>query len=281
VTLLAVPLLAGAAYAAIFVVANRLVFEPIPYPQGRWDLQAELGARDVWLDSAGRLHAWWIPVPDTPVVTLYLHGNGGNVACRPGHLQEISAAGSSVLIPDYRGYGRSPGRPSERGLYQDAEAAYEYLIGQGYQPGQIVLLGESLGSAVAVDLASRRECAALILECPFTSAAQMAGTVVPWLGPLFVRGFNSRRKIAAVRAPLLIIHGDADHVVPQAMGRELFEAANPPKSFWTIPGARHKTIVQTAGPLYRARLQQFYESLGLGRTSSKTPDRGQPGLSGR
>lgn len=262
-TIWAVPLLAGAAYAAIYVAANRFVFAPQRFPEGRWDLQDELGAQDVWLESGdGRhLHAWFIEVPGSRVVTLYLHGNGGNVACRPGHLKEIAAAGSSVLIVDYRGYGRSPGWPTERGLYQDAESAYEYLTSQGYSPAQIVLHGESLGSAVAVELATRRSCAGLILECPFTSAAAMAGITVPWLGPLFVRGFNSLRKIVEVHVPLLVIHGDDDPVVPHAMGRELFGAANEPKMFWSIPGARHKTIVQTAGPLYRCRLHQFYESL--------------------
>ena len=175
----------------------------------------------------------------------------------------MAGAGSSVLIVDYRGFGRSEGRPTERGLYRDADAAYEYLIRQGYPPEQIVLHGESLGSAVAVDLAARRLCAGLILECPITSVSDMAAKVVPVVGPLFVRGFNARRKIANVNVPVLIIHGDDDRLVPYAMGRALFEAANQPKSFWTVEGARHQNIVEVAGPLYRERLQAFYESIGL------------------
>jgi fermentation-respiration switch protein FrsA (DUF1100 family) len=271
-----VSIIAGLLYVAIYFVANRLMYHPARYPKGWWEMQAELGAQDVLVRTRDglSLHAWWLEAPASRIVTLYLHGNNGNIASRPGHLREMTGAGSSVLIVDYRGYGRNRGWPTERGLYCDADAGYDYLISQGYQPTQIVVHGESLGSAVAVDLGSRRPCAALILECPFTSAADMAGRTVPVLGPLFVRGFNARRKIAGVRAPLLIIHGDEDPVVPIAMGRALFEAANEPKSFWAVEGARHKTIVQVAGPRYRARLQAFYESLGLGISSeTESPER--------
>jgi len=263
--LAALPLL----YAITYFFANRLQYHPARYPKGRWDLQGELGARDVFVRTRDglSLHAWWMEADARRVVTLYLHGNNGNVSSRPGHLREMLAAGSSVLILDYRGYGRNRGWPMERGLYIDADAGYDYLIQQGFEPSQIVVQGESLGSAVAVDLASRRPCAALVLECPFTSAAAMANKTVPLLGPLFVRGYYSIRKISSVRAPLLIIHGDDDPVVPIAMGRALFEVANEPKYFWAIEGARHKTIVQVAGPRYRARLQEFYEMLGSCRTT--------------
>jgi fermentation-respiration switch protein FrsA (DUF1100 family) len=247
-------------YAAICFVVSRIVYQPTRYPGGWWHTQAESGAQDVWLRTSDgvRLHAWWIEVPGSRVVTLYLHGNGGNLAHRPGHLREMVAAGSSVLIPDYRGYGKSDGRPTERGLYRDADAAYDHLIGMGYQPAQIVVHGESLGSAVAADLASRRACAGVILECPFTSLSDMAGTVVPFVGRLFARGFNTRRKIAAVHVPVLVIHGDRDETVPYALGRAVFEAAHEPKSLWTIAGATHMDIVETAGLSYRARLEAFY-----------------------
>ncbi|HXM45029.1 MAG TPA: alpha/beta hydrolase [Bryobacteraceae bacterium] len=255
--------LAVLVYAAIYFVVSRLIFRPLRYPGGKWHTQAELGARDVWLRTSDgvRLHAWFLEAPGSRLVTMYLKGNGTNLTNRTGHLREIIPAGSSVLILDYRGYGKSEGRPTERGLYRDADAGYDSLIGMGYEPGQIVVLGESLGSAVAVELASRRPCAGVILECPFTSFSAMAGTVVPWAGRLFASGFNSLRKIGGVHAPLLIIHGDHDTITPYAMGRALFEAANEPKSLWTVAGATHIDIVQVAGPLYRARLQSFYESL--------------------
>jgi len=255
--------LAALVYGAIWFVVSRLIFRPLRYPGGFWDTQAELGAQDVWLRTSDGLclHAWFLEAPGSRLVTLYLKGNGTNLTNRKGHLRELVPAGSSVLILDYRGYGKSQGRPTERGLYRDADAGYDRLIGMGYQPAQIVLLGESLGSAVAVDLACRRPCAGVILECAFTSFSAMAGVFVPWVGRFFASGFNSLRKIGGVHAPLLVIHGERDTFAPYAMARALFEAANEPKSFWTVEGAGHIDIVQVAGPLYRARLQAFYAGL--------------------
>lgn len=254
---------AALVWAAVYFIVSRLVYSPTRYPGGWWHTQAETGAQDVWLPTGDglRLHGWWLDAPGSRLVTLYFHGNGGNLAHRPGHLRAMAAAGSAALIFDYRGYGKSPGRPTERGLYRDADAAYDHLIGMGYAPGRIVLLGESLGCAVAVDLARRRPCAGLILECPFTSFSAMAGKVVPLVGRLFASGFNTRRKIADVHVPVLVIHGDRDRLVPYAMGRAVFDAAHEPKSFWTVEGATHVDLVETAGPLYPARLQSFYESV--------------------
>ena len=250
-------------YGAICYIVSRVVYQPTRYPGGWWHTQSEVGAQDVWLLTSDRvrLHAWWVGAPSSRLVTLYLHGNGGNLAHRPGHLHEIAAAGSSVLILDYRGYGKSGGRPTERGLYRDADSGYDHLIGMGYQPAQIVVHGESLGSAVAVELASRRPCGGLILESPFTSLSEMAGSIVPFVGRLFAGGYNTRRKIARVSVPLLVIHGDCDRTVPYAMGRAVFETANEPKSFWTVAGATHVDIVEAAGAQYRVRLQSFYESI--------------------
>jgi hypothetical protein len=253
--------LAALAYVTIYFVVSRLIYQPTRYPGGWWHTQADLGARDVWLRTSDgvRLHAWFVEAPGSRLVTLYFHGNGGNLANRPGHLRQMTALGSSVLIFDYRGYGKSGGRPTERGLYRDADAAYDALIGMGYEAAQIVMYGESLGAAVAVDLAGRRPCAGLILECPFTSFSAIAGTVVPLAGRLFASGFNTRRKITDVHVPVLIVHGDRDRTVPYAMGRAVFEAANEPKLFWTVEGATHKTIIEKGGALYRARLQAFYD----------------------
>ena len=250
-------------YGAIYFAVSRLVYKPTRYPDGWWHTQGEVGAQDVWINTSDglRLHAWWVEAPGSRLVTLYLHGNGANLARRTRHLREIAAAGSSVLILDYRGYGKSAGYPTERGLYRDADAGYDHLIGMGYQHRQIVLLGESLGSAVAADVARRRPCGGVILECGITSLSAIAGTIVPLVGRLFASGFNTRRKIAGVHAPLLIIHGDRDRMVPYAMGRALFDAANEPKSFWTVEGANHSDIISVAGPRYRARLREFYESI--------------------
>lgn len=129
------------------------------------------------------VHGWWVAKPGACLTTLYLHGNVGNITHRLGQ-QEITAAGSSALILDYRGYGKSEGWPTEMGLYQDSSAAYHYSINTGFTPKQIVLHGESLGTAVAVDLASRQGCAGLVLEAPFTSARYVAQATFPLVGPL-------------------------------------------------------------------------------------------------
>lgn len=256
-------LAAAGVYAFLFVMANRAVYYPMRHPQGYWDAQAEVGAADVCLEAGDgvRLHGWWLASPGASLATLFLHGNAGNLTHRAARMKEIAAAGSSILVIDYRGYGKSEGRPSESGLYRDAEAGYLYLAAQGFPPERILLHGESLGTAVAVELARRRPAAAVILESPFTSARDMAGRVLPLVGPLLVWGYNTRSKIGLVRRPLLVIHGNQDEIVPFEMGRAVFEAAAGPKWFWEVAGAGHNDIVDTAGPRYRQRLTDFYRGL--------------------
>ncbi len=185
-------------------IVDRLVYYPMPYPQGEWELQSQTGAQDLWLTTADgiRLNAWWFPKSDSHFATLFLHGNAGNVTHRIDHAQAITSAGSSVLVVDYRGYGKSKGNPSERGLHLDAQAGYDALLQLGYAPNRIILHGESLGTAVAAELASRRSCAGLILESPLASLSKMAGTVLPVIGPLFTRGFDTERTIRRVRVPV-------------------------------------------------------------------------------
>jgi uncharacterized protein len=195
---------------------------------------------------------------------LFLHGNAGNVTHRIDHAHAITTAGSSILVLDYRGYGKSKGHPTEQGLYLDADAAYDALTQLGFRPNQIILQGESLGTAVAVYLASRRPCAGLILESPLTSLSNMAGKVLPVVGPLLAHGFNTRSKIGNVHVPLLVIHGDADEIVPFPQGQAVFKAANPPKELWRVPGAHHNDLLYIAGAEYVTRLRAFLQLLGQG-----------------
>ena len=261
---IAYPLIAAAAYVALYWFANRSVYFPSKYPEGSWGVQAQLGAADVWLNTADgvRIHGWQVNRPGAEFVTLYFHGNAGNITDRYDHFLGITSAGSSdVLMIDYRGYGKSGGRPTEDGLYRDADAAYDYLLKTGHHAGQIILHGESLGTAVAVDLAGRRPCAAVVLEAPFTSGKDAAGTVLPIIGPLVIWSFDSRKKIGRIHAPILIIHGDRDEIIPARFGNALFAAAIEPKSLWIVPGAHHNDIVETAGASYQQHLRAFYESL--------------------
>jgi len=260
------PVVIACVYGALYFFANRAVYYPSKYPQGFWDLQSETGATDVWLKTPDgiRLHAWFVGREGTRLVTLFLHGNAGNVTHRIPHIREIVAAGSAILIPDYRGYGKVEGRPTEKGLYIDSETAFTYLLGLGYRSNQIILHGESLGTAVAVDLASRRPCAGLVLEAPFSSASDVAGTVLPVFGPLLIHSFNSVPKIRWLLRPKLFLQADRDDVIPLQFGQSLYAAAQGPKSFWVVEGAGHNDIVETAGPQYRERLASFYASLKPG-----------------
>src|SRR5262249_55228788 len=133
----------------------------------------------------------------------------------------------------------------------------------GYSAAQIIVHGESLGTAVAVNLASRKPCAGVVLEAPFTSARGVAASILPVLGPMLVWGLDSRARIACVHAPLLIMQGDRDQVISPRLGQALFAAAPQPKSLWVIPGAGHNDILETAGPQYRQRLAAFYQTAVL------------------
>lgn len=255
------------ALALVFILfgklASRLIYYPMRYPAGDWTAGAALGAEDRWLVSKDgvRIHAWWIASPEAPLATLFLHGNAGNVTHRVPHAQRITRAGSSLLLVDYRGYGRSEGTPGEDGLYADADAAYGSLLASGYQPHQIVLHGESLGTAVAVELAVRRGCGGVVLESPLRSVGRIAGGILPFVGPLLVGGFDTESRIARLRAPLLVIHGNRDEVVPFSHGKAVFAAAPEPKWFWEVPGGNHNDLLYAAGAAYEERLREFYAKL--------------------
>jgi fermentation-respiration switch protein FrsA (DUF1100 family) len=165
----------------------------------------------------------------------------------------------SLIITDT---GRGQGQPSERALCHDADAAYAELLHLGYSPERIIVQGESLGTAIAVDLAIRKQCAGVILESPLMSAGRMAGTVLPFIGPLFIRGYDTYSKISRVHAPLMVIHGNADEIVPFSQGRAVFDAANEPKLFWPVSGAHHNDLLEVAGAEYVAHLRDFYKQLG-------------------
>jgi uncharacterized protein len=250
---------------AFFVLrwmAGRAVYYPMRYPQGDWSARERLGASDVWLRTSDgvKLNAWWLECRDARFTTLFLHGNAGNITHREDIARLITGAGSSVLLVDYRGYGRSDGSPSENGLYRDADAAYDWLIAR-IPANRIVIHGESLGTAVAVDLASRRECAGLVLASPFTSARAVASRSLPLAGGVLVTGFDSKAKIIGVKAPLFVLHGDRDEVIDYALGRELFDAGREPKSFWEARGAGHNDLVAVAGQGYVQHLRAFYSHL--------------------
>jgi uncharacterized protein len=220
---------------------------------------------DITLPLGGdRLTGWWVPSQAVqPRTLLYLHGNAGNVAANRDHVLRLRNAGLNVLIIDYRGYGHSTGGPPrEKLLYEDAERAWKYLVEERkIQPAHIVIYGHSLGGAVAIELASRHpEAGALITEDTFTSIADMArGSAYAYL-PLRVivtERFDSISKIRSVHLPKLIIHGDADAMMPTAMARRLYEAAPDPKQLAIIPGGGHDNSAEVNPAAYFAAFNAF------------------------
>lgn len=208
------------------------------------------------------IHGWLVPSEGSEVTLLFFHGNAGNIGDRVENVKLLHEIGIRVLIVDYRGYGLSEGSPSEQGLYEDAQAAYAHLVSrEGVDPQRIAVFGRSLGGAVAVDLASRQPCGRLILESTFTSAAEMAGSLLPILpmGRLMTERFDSAGKIGNVRAPLLQFHGTRDEVVPYRLGEKLHALAPGPKEFVPIPGATHNDTYLVGGRPYFEKIRSFLD----------------------
>jgi len=224
------------------------------------------GAEDVWLTAKDgtRLHGWYFKGQrEVPTATIvYFHGNGGNIS-NVGWLGEsLTKRGFCVLLFDYRGYGLSRGATvDEADLYLDGEAAWEFVVNDKKAAAEtVVLYGQSLGTAIAVETATRRKSGVLILESGFSSASSLAETALPWL-PTWLHGFGrnrfeSARKLRTVRVPVLISHGDPDPVIPTSEGRALFAAANEPKNLLIVPGAGHN-VFGSAGTAYLDQLEKF------------------------
>jgi len=271
------PILAGlAALMGLGGGWRRLVESQIFFPDpvlvtspGREGLAYE----EVWAETADRvrIHGWLIPAPNPLGLILFCHGNAGNISHRMDNLRRLNQAGFAVFIFDYRGYGKSQGRISEKGFYLDAEAAFNLALGQAQRLGtRLVVFGRSLGGAAGVYLAAehppaREALAGLILESTFTNLADMAALHFPL--PLAGRAVKGRldtlSRIARIKAPLLVIHGDRDDLVPLELGRRLFQAAPEPKEFVTLAGAGHNDTYLVAGQAYFDKLRAFVSSLPL------------------
>ena len=242
---------------------DRLVYFPAPFPEGFGSpSQHGLPLQDVYLetDDEVRIHGWFLEKPESSSVLLFFHGNAGNLTDRLGHLQILSLLGINILAIDYRGYGRSEGSPDEAGLYRDADAAYRFLTEEKkFEPSGIVLYGNSLGGAVALDLGVRNPSGGLILAGTFTSGLEMGRRMllIPYLEYFAKTRFNNLAKIARLTAPVLIMHGTEDAVVPYVMASQLFEAAPEPKFFYPVEGASHEGLYMLEREDYLKRLEEF------------------------
>ncbi len=216
-------------------------------------------------DDHVRLHGWFLPFSNAAKTLLIFHGNAGNIGHRLPWLKQLHDTGANVLIIDYRGFGRSEGAPFEKGLYKDARAAYAWWQQRPESKEEkLILVGESLGGAVAIELAAHLPVAGLILQSTFTSAWDMAKTIMPLglLQPLTGVRFDSADRITQITCPKLIIHGDRDNIVPFRLGKKLFDLAQKPKEFYEVPGASHNDLLWVAGPEYDARVRSFLTRLG-------------------
>jgi uncharacterized protein len=201
-------------------------------------------------DDGERLHGWWIGARAASLGQLLLcHGNAGNIGDRVQHAALLTTAGFDVLLFDYRGYGRSSGRPSEEGTYRDARAALGCLLEQpGVDPARVFYLGESLGGAVALNLALERPPAGLVLLSALSGVRELARLHYPFIPAALVPdAYPALRRIHELRAPLLALHGDRDEIVPLSQGRALFNAAPEPKSIHVFNGLGHNDLVPGAG----------------------------------
>ncbi len=254
----AIYLIAGYALfsGAIYLAQRRMMYFPakhLPTP-----IEAGLAvAHTVKLQTGDGLDlvAWHIPPHISPgpgtnhPTIVYLHGNGGNIAGRVHRARPLVTKGYGLLLVEYRGYGGNPGVPTESGLYADARAGLAFLQSEGVSPAQIVLLGESLGSGVAVQMAAElgragTPVAGLVLEAPYTSTTDVAAAAY-WFLPvrwLLKDRFESLDKIGDIKTPLLVIHGEHDRTIPVALGKRLFAAAPEPRTGVFIDGAGHNDL---------------------------------------
>jgi fermentation-respiration switch protein FrsA (DUF1100 family) len=237
-----------------------IVFFPDPEMVGT-PADFRLDYEDVFFEAADgvKLHGWWVPQAGAPVL-VWFHGNAGNISHRLENLAWLwKLAGVQVFIFDYREYGRSQGRISREGTFLDAAAAWRYAAEtRGIAGEDIVLFGRSLGTALATGLAVEHPCRGLILESAFTNSSDMAKMLAPFLFDWRPRvPYDNLGKIDKIKAPVLIVHGSDDEIIPVSMGRRLFEAANPPKELYIIPGAHHNDTYEVGGRGYFERLRAF------------------------
>lgn len=233
----------------LFVFQSQLVFFP--------DVGREIVATPAQLglpyeelqlrtDDGIGLHGWYIPAAKARGTVLFLHGNGGNISHRLDSALMFQRLGYDMLIFDYRGYGNSGGTPSEEGTYRDAMAAWKYLAEQRHISScRIVLYGESMGAAVAAQLATREKPAALVIASGFTSVPDMAQHLYPYLPARWLTHirYDTREYLRKVTAPVLVAHSPQDDIVPFEQGKALFAAANPPKQFLELAGGHNDGFI--------------------------------------
>ena len=257
----------------LFLQQSRFIFFPAKVIETTPEF-FHLAYEDVWLPvnaksgKVARIHGWWIGASQLNAkVLLYLHGNAINIGANVAHAHRFHQLGFSVLMIDYRGYGRSEGGfPTESQVYQDAATAWDYLVYQRQiPPSQILIYGHSLGGAVAIDLALKHpDAAGLIVESSFTSIRKVVAYRNNfWMFPvdsILTQRFDSIGKVPNLKIPVLFIHGTADVIVPAFMSQDLYAAAPEPKKLLLVPGAAHNNVAEVAASVYLEAVRSFVTS---------------------
>jgi len=245
-------------------LARRFIYFPEIALKGTPD-HIGLDFEDVWLRTADgvRVHAWFVP-GHSDVTWLWCHGNGGNLSARLDNLRQVhDQIGANVLLLSYRGYGLSEGVPTEQGTYEDARAALRHLLERpDIDRDRIVYFGRSLGGAVATKVATEHAPTAMVLESAFPSIPRVAPLHAPWVGlPLLRRiipyRYETTTHLRSVTAPVLVIHGEMDDIVPLRFGRAVFEAAPEPKQWYEVKGAGHNDVELIGADAYYATINGF------------------------
>ena len=247
----------------LFVFQEKMVFFP-GKRLGDTPEAAGLQYEDVYLvtDDDIKIHGWYVPHPDAQATLLFFHGNAGNLSHRLESISIFHDIGLAVFIIDYRGYGRSEGRPTERGTYRDAMAAWNYLVGERrLRPDEIIVFGRSLGGAVAAALAAKVTPAAVILESTFTSIKDLGKHYYPYLPVSWIARIHYPvdEYITSFKCPVLVIHSDRDEVVPARLGQRLFDSAPEPKMFLPVSGD-HNNGFLLSRDVYVKGIQRFLQT---------------------
>jgi uncharacterized protein len=272
----------GAVYLMLRWFEYRQVFQPYARLEatGR-----ELGRpfEDVLFRTSDgiQLNGWFYPAPtDSPrahLVLLLCHGNGGNISHRLGHAAALLETGAAVFVFDYRGYGRSEGRPSEAGTYLDAQASNAWLRRAGFAATNILALGESLGGGVAAELALRETVGGLLLLSTFTSIPDLGAELFPWLPVRWLSTirYDTANKLPKVRVPVAVLHSRTDTLVRFQHAERNFAAANEPKLLWEVAGD-HNDPVEADRPRYVAGVDRWLRLVEVGRVGAGEPTERRP-----
>jgi fermentation-respiration switch protein FrsA (DUF1100 family) len=216
----------------------------ISYTPQDWDIDYE----DVYFDTSDKiqLNGWYIPAEGSEITVLFCHANAGNISHRLETIKIFNELGVNCFIFDYRGYGKSQGKPNEQGTYKDAEAAYNWLCQvKGVSPEQIVVFGRSLGGSIAAYLASKADVSGLVIESAFTSFADMGQKLYPYLPvrPFVFYKYNTLEYLRTVKCPVMFFYSRDDSFVPFKFGQKLYESANEPKKFIEISGGHNEAFL--------------------------------------